>query len=66
MFLSNHVDVDWKPSLPVVVNSTLVASKHALDEVAEGAPEVLATGKIMLIDEQHVVFEAGIEMWFKP
>ena len=43
----------------------LVVSQHALNEISQRAPEILAASKIVLIDKEHVVLEAGIEMCFK-
>src|SRR3569833_206917 len=44
----------------------LVAPQHALHKVAEWAPEILAAGQVVLIDEEHVLLEAGIEMRLEP
>lgn len=41
---------------------TSVAAQHALDEVAEGAPVVLAAGEAMLVDEEDVLLEGGVEV----
>lgn len=40
----------------------LVALEHAVDQVTQWAPEVLPTGKVVLINEENVVLEAGVEM----
>ena len=39
-----------------------VALEHAVHEVSQRAPEILTAGKVVLIYEQNVVLEAGIEM----
>jgi hypothetical protein len=46
-----------------VHHAHLITSQHTLDQVSQGTPEVLAAiGQSMLIDEQDVVFEAGVEV----
>jgi hypothetical protein len=41
----------------------LITPQHTLHQIAQGTPEILAaTGQSMLINEQHVVFEASVEM----
>lgn len=39
--------------------------QHALHKLTKWAPVVLPRSQLMLIDEQHVVLEAGVEMWFQ-
>lgn len=39
-----------------------VAPQHTLDKVAEGAPEVLAAGEAVLVDEEDVLLEARVEV----
>lgn len=39
-----------------------IAPQHALDEVAEGTPEVLAAGEAVLVDEEDVLLEARVEV----
>lgn len=64
-------------SLPIRKTPNLIASfhryarpsvilQHAFYEVAHRSPEVLATGvQAVLVDEKHVVLEAGVEVWLK-
>ena len=40
----------------------LVAPQHAVDQVAQRAPKVLSAGKVVLVDEEHVLLEAGVQM----
>lgn len=40
----------------------LITLQHALDQVAEGAPEVLARGEAVLVDEEDVLLEACVEV----
>lgn len=42
-----------------------IVGQHTVDEIAQRAPEVLTRRQIVLVDEQHVVLEARVEMWFK-
>jgi len=42
-----------------------IAPKHVVDEISQRSPEILSTRKIMLVDEENVVLEAGIEMSLK-
>lgn len=42
--------------------SYLITLEHAVNEVAQWTPEVLAAREVVLIDEQDVVLEAGVEM----
>ena len=41
---------------------SLVTLQHTVDQIPQRAPEVLATGKTMLINEEHIVLEAGVQM----
>ena len=45
----------------------LVATQHTIDQVTQGTPEVFPCPffQAVLIDEQDVVFEAGVEMRFQ-
>jgi hypothetical protein len=44
--------------------SSLVALQHAIHQVSERPPEVFASvGQPMLVDEQHIVLEACVEVW---
>ena len=45
---------------------SLVALQHAVDQVTERAPIIPAAGQAMLINEENVLLEAGVEMRFKP
>ena len=47
------------------MSSPSIAPQHAVNQVSEGSPEVFATGEIVLIDEQNVVLETGVEMRLK-
>jgi len=40
----------------------LIAPQHTLDKVAQGTPEILAAGKAVLVDEEDVLLEAGVEV----
>ena len=41
----------------------LITSQHAVHQITQRSPKVFtAIGQSMLIDEQYVVLEAGIEM----
>src|SRR4051812_30048243 len=39
-----------------------VAPQHAVHQVSQRAPEVLAGGQVVLVDEEHVLLEAGVEV----
>lgn len=43
-----------------------VAPQHAVDQVAQRAPVVLPAGKVVLVDEEHVLLEAGVEVRLEP
>lgn len=43
----------------------LVCPQHAVDQVTQGAPEILPARQVVLIDEQDVVLEAGVEVGFQ-
>lgn len=51
-------------SMPSITQLS-IASQHAFHKVAERSPEILAAGQLVLVNEQDVVFEAGVEMWLK-
>jgi hypothetical protein len=42
--------------------NTLVALQHALNQVAQGSPVILAAGEVVLVDEEDVLLEAGVEV----
>ena len=42
-----------------------IVSQHTLNKITQRTPEILAASKIMLIDKQNIVLEAGIEMSFE-
>jgi hypothetical protein len=42
--------------------SPSVALQHAVHQVPQRAPEVLPARQIVLVDEEHVLLEAGVEM----
>lgn len=44
----------------------LVALQHTIHQIAEWSPIILPTRKRVLIDEQDVVLEAGIQMGLEP
>lgn len=44
----------------------LVTLQHTLDQVPEGPPEVLARGEAVLVDEEDVLLEAGVEVGLEP
>jgi hypothetical protein len=39
-----------------------ITPQHTLNQIAQGAPEVLPAGEVVLVDEEHVLLEAGVEM----
>lgn len=41
---------------------TSVALEHAVHKISQRAPEILAAGKIVLVDEENVMLEARIEV----
>ena len=43
----------------------LITLEHAVNEVAQWPPEVLATRKVVLINEEDIVLEASVQMGFK-
>lgn len=43
----------------------LVALQHAVDQVTQWAPKVLSASKVMLVNEENVVLEAGVKMRLK-
>ena len=45
-----------------IPNGSSIASKHVVHEVTQRTPKVLATREAMLVDEQDIVFEAGVEV----
>lgn len=46
----------------VLARRYLITTQHAVHQVTQWAPEVLASGKIVLIDEEDVLLEARVEM----
>lgn len=42
--------------------ASLIAAKHTLDQIAQRAPEILATRQTVFIDEKDIVFEASVQM----
>jgi len=46
-------------------NRPSITLQHAIHQVSQRAPEVLAARQAMLIDEQHVVLEACVQMGFQ-
>jgi len=40
----------------------LVAAQHALDQIAQRSPEILAAGQVVLVNEEHVLLEARVQM----
>ena len=44
----------------------LITPQHAVDQVSQRAPKVLATGQTMLINEENVVLEARVQMGLEP
>ena len=41
---------------------SLIASQHTVHQVTQGSPEILPTCQPVLVDEQDVVFEAGVQV----
>ena len=46
----------------MIIIPNLIASQHALDQISERAPEILAGGEVVLVDEQDVLLEGGVEV----
>jgi hypothetical protein len=46
-------------------STRLVAPQHTIDQIAQRAPEILPAGKVVLVDEQDIVFETGVEVRFQ-
>jgi hypothetical protein len=42
-----------------------VTRKHTIDKISQWAPEVFAARKVVLVDEEDVMLEAGVEMRLK-
>lgn len=54
---------DWKLAhRTIVVAAALVAPQHAVHQVPQRTPEVLPSRKVVLIDEQDILLEAGVEV----
>ena len=45
--------------------SYLVAPQHALNKISQWAPEILPVRQPVFIDEEDIVFEAGVQVWLK-
>ena len=43
----------------------LVTLQHAVHQVSQGTPEVLPTSQAMLINEEHIMLKARVEVWFQ-
>ena len=43
----------------------LVTLQHAFDQISKRTPEVLSTGQIVFVNEQNVMLEARVQMWFQ-
>ena len=43
----------------------LVAAQHAVHQIPQWAPVVLAAGEVVLVDEEHVLLEARVEVRFQ-
>ena len=43
----------------------LVATQHAIHQIAQWAPIVLAAGEVVLVNEEHILLEAGVEVWLE-
>lgn len=43
----------------------LVALQHAINKVAKGTPVVAAAGETVLVNEEHVLLEACVEVRLK-
>lgn len=43
-----------------------VAPQHAVHQVAKRAPKVFAARQIVLIDKEHILLEAGVQVWLQP
>ena len=39
---------------------SLITAQHTIHQVTQRAPEVLAAGKLVLVNEEDVVLEAGV------
>lgn len=58
-----HEKLFKSSTVPCSRDNRLVASQHTLHEITQWPPKVLApVGQAVLVDEQHVVFEASIEV----
>jgi hypothetical protein len=42
-----------------------VTAQHTVHQITQWSPEVLSAGQFMLIDEQDIMLEAGVEMGFE-
>lgn len=70
---TTHIPSLWKEAL--IINACIcrfflltplsVTPQHAFDQISQGTPEILATVKIVFVNKEHVMLEAGIEMRFE-
>lgn len=49
-------------AFPVPDRTNSITPKHAVYEIAKRTPEILTAGKVVLVDEEDVLLEAGVEM----
>lgn len=42
-----------------------ITPQHTLDQITQWTPEILPTRQPMLVNEENVVLEARVQMWFK-
>lgn len=43
----------------------LVTAQHAVHQITQRTPVILAAGQFVLIDKQDVVLEAGVQVWLE-
>lgn len=64
--LTDNAPNAWKRKKPAfnagMKKKKLVAPQHALDQVAQWSPEILPVGQPMLVDKEHIVLEAGVQV----
>lgn len=64
---SDSVPTPNPPILVTCITSLpLITLQHAIHEISQRSPEILATIQTVLIDEENVVLEAGVEMSLEP
>jgi len=51
--------------MPVTFFVPSITPEHAVHKITQRAPEILSTSKTVLIDEEDVMLEAGVEVCFE-